>query len=547
MPSSTIKHVFVLMLENRSFDLMLGGLHPEKMTGSNTYQGAVYNQSTPAPVSMTTDPSHELTDVLMQLTNPALPDPPAVPPINAPLGPYPRQDFPNDFPNGTAFVANYVLNTDEDNPHPPTADHYGDIMKFFSSDQLPVTHTLAREFAYCDRWFSSIPGPTWPNRFFLHNASSNGMDCSPTMKQITTWQIPGHGFQAPKRSIFQHFDDAGLKYRIYNDCDATWNPLSSSFCASDFADDPSKGDGALGLGWIPQVGSLTGIGLDSWYGIKEYFPKDLNKPYEYQYTFIEPHYGNLRVDTYVGGSSQHPMDDVYGGEALLKFVYETIRNSPLWEDSLLFVIYDEHGGFYDSVPPPPAVMPADGSPVYGEKDSLSKYGFLFDNLGVRIPALLISPFIPKGTVDSTQYDHSSVIATLSKLFGTDQHSLQLTERDKHANNVLANLSLSTARTDCPTNLPDPVSGNASLAKRPTLTPEQLAAKEQELLPESGNLIGAMGILHKIHLELIGHDTKALTAIQSQFNAIKTRGDLKSYVQEVVEMIAAKKRGGGSEK
>src|SRR5712691_13058638 len=108
---------------------------------------------------------------------------------------------------------------------------------------------------------------------------------------------------------------------------------------------------------------------------------------------------------FVGGNSQQPKDDVTRGEALLKQVYETIRRSPHWESSVLIVIYDEHGGFYDHVPPPQTVAPGDAVTDSGNNTN----HFDFKQLGVRIPTVIISPLIPKGVIDTTIYDHTSVL------------------------------------------------------------------------------------------------------------------------------------------
>ncbi len=104
------------------------------------------------------------------------------------------------------------------------------------------------------------------------------------------------------------------------------------------------------------------------------------------------------------------MDDVYGGEHLLAAVCAAIQNSPYWDSSLLVVTYDEHGGFYDSVTPPPAVAPGD-DPTYGYNTN----GFDFTRLGVRVPAVIISPLVTGSSVDKTIYDHSSVPKLLEDL------------------------------------------------------------------------------------------------------------------------------------
>ena len=202
---------------------------------------------------------------------------------------------------------------------------------------------------------------------------------------------------------------AGLTWRIYNDdTDA-------------YSDDPQ--DGSV-FGAIPQVSALKGITLLDANSLT-HFAADLQSPYTCQYTFIEPNYGDI-TSSYRGGSSQHPMDDVHGGEGLIKAVYEAIRNSPVWDTSLLIITYDEHGGFYNSVAPPAATPPDDGSP-----STYNQWGFTFAQLGVRVPAVVVSPWIAAHTVDHTVYDHASVPATIERLFGLPP----LTARDAAANDV----------------------------------------------------------------------------------------------------------------
>jgi phospholipase C len=508
------------MLENRSFDNMLGLANvpgvPSPAGNTNTYQNVAYPVTKPAPTVLTTDPGHELPDALQQLANIA-PDS-----WSPPLGPYPRNRFPRDFANGTGFVDNYVNNTDEGNPAPPTSDHYGDTLKCFGAGTM--ISQLATEFTVCTNWFSSLPGPTWPNRFFAHFASSNGMDCSPTQAQIRGWATSG--FSAPHGSIFKALSDKGLSYRIYNDCEK----YGFNSC---FSDDPSKSGGAGGGGWVPQVASLQGIWPDSWYELKDYFASDLQNGYSYQYTFIEPHYGDLYSNTYQGGSSQHPMDDIYGGNALIKFVYETLRRSPVWNESLLIVTYDEHGGFYDSVPPPPGIPPGDGSPGYGQPNTLNTFGFQFDQLGVRVPAVLVSPWVPKNFVDTTVYDHGSIPATLEKLFGLQP----LTDRDRNANPVVHELILPEARQDCPLtlDLPEPLPQE----QKPATTAAERALLDQRPLPESGNLIGVMGILLKMHYELSLKNCITRFFIRLHFRRIKTHGDLRAYSMRIHKKRQAK--------
>src|SRR5262249_42533801 len=159
---------------------------------------------------------------------------------------------------------------------------------------------------------------------------------------------------------------------------------------------------------VASIHNISYLDVDS----LEDLVSDLQGDYPYQYTFIEPNYGDLTSGTYEGGSSQHPMDSVANGEQLIQTIYEAIRSSKVWDSSLLIIIYDEHGGFYDSFAPGAAVPPDDGSP-----GTYNQYGFNFAQLGVRVPAVVVSPWIAQGTVDHTTYDHSSVPATIESLFG----------------------------------------------------------------------------------------------------------------------------------
>lgn len=508
-PYSKITHVFVVMLENRSFENMFawswipGIWVPQEW---NYYQGQAYasdpNQG--APLRMSTDPGHEFLDVLQQLTGQV---------VYPSGGPYPAI-------KNNGFVANYATSTTEYPNKPPTSDHWGDVMLGFKTQQqLPVLYQLATQFAVCDQWFSSMPGPTWPNRFFVHGASSSGLDDSPTNTMIQIWETIS-GFEFPNGSIYDRMKTAGIPFWFYNDNDG-WGK-------SAYSDDPQ--DGKV-LGAVPQVAAIAGVSKVSQFSSLKNLQRDLQGPYPYPYTFIEPHYGNVNGD-YRGGSSQHPLDDVYGGEHLLAAVYSAIRNSPYWDTSLLIITYDEHGGFYDGFDPStyPCIPPGD-NPTYG----YNKHGFTFDRYGVRVPAVIVSPLIPKGTVDHTVYDHSSVPKTLEQLFGLQP----LTKRDAAANSVVPLLSLTTPRTDCPTNLLPPAP--LMKAARPPMTAEERAQWHAQPLPESGNLVGALWVLAKTDYELSAGTPEDVATIQSKVKAIQTRGQAEAYAQSVMEKVALARR------
>jgi phospholipase C len=489
-PVSPIRNVFVLMMENHSFDNMLAlsgipGILASTTSNFNSYNGANYYVQSNAPESMPTDPGHEFTDVVEQLGGSGA--------VYSPGGQYPPID-------NSGFAANYATTKTEGSP-PPSAD-IGDIMMCFdTASQLPGMYQLATEFVVCDQWFSSLPGPTWPNRFFLHGASSNGLDHSPSTADMTEWETVD-GFKYPNGSIFDAMTTNDITWRLYHD---TSGPIEGS---------------------ISQVSSLHNIQMWNIHEIAT-FEKDVqSSSYPYQYTFIEPNYGDVVNGSYEGGSSQHPMDGVSNGEALIAKIYGSIRNSPLWDSSLLIIIYDEHGGFYDHYAPGPAQPPNDG----GDSSKYNEYGFTFAQYGVRVPALAISPLLAKN-VDHTIYDHSSVLKTLEWLFGLPS----LTQRDASAQVVQGVTSMSVPRTDCPTELKVP----APKPRRSNLTAEQRAALELEAIPDRSSLVGFLGVLLKTDTELATTPEERAAAI-ARFESLRTRGDARPYIREVMAKVRAQK-------
>ena len=148
-----ITHVFVVMLENHSFDNIfafsgINGINAATTSDSNSYNEVTYDVQQSAPLSMPTDPGHEFLDVLEQLAFPVTTYPSG--------GPYPPI-------NNSGFAANYATSTTEGPPAPPPAQDIGDVMACFATPtQLPVMQQFAQTFAICDQWYSSLPGPTWP-------------------------------------------------------------------------------------------------------------------------------------------------------------------------------------------------------------------------------------------------------------------------------------------------------------------------------------------------------------------------------------------------
>ena len=284
-----------------------------------------------------------------------------------------------------------------------------DIMGVFPPAALPVLSGLAAGFAVCDHWYSSVPTETFPNRAFACAATSQGH-----MNDATA------SFTVP--TIFGLMTAHSLSWKIYG---YNEEPLTRK----NFPDTLSAPDSCFGLFTDFQSDAAAGT-----------LP---------QYSFLEPSWGST-------GNSQHPNYDVSLGEQLILDVYNAVRNGPGWNQTLLFITYDEHGGLYDHVPPPSGATPPDSTP--------GEFGFDFTRFGVRVPAVLVSPLIPAGTVfrvpaGSTPLDHTSVLKTIQTRWGLPA----LTARDAAAPDVGDVLSLPAPRT---TDLPADLAALSSTGANP---------------------------------------------------------------------------------
>jgi phospholipase C len=490
---SAIEHVFVLMLENRSFDHMLGfsGItgtdaetgRPTRINGlageSNSFRGVSYEVSQPAADRMPLDPGHEFPDVVEQLCGEAVTFVPhhAYPPID-----------------NSGFAANFGELSLKNAKMQPTPSP-GQIMQCFDPGQLPVLTTLAMEFAVCDSWFCSMPGPTWPNRFFALGGSSAGLDHSPTGAETGIWQTI-RGFTFQNGSIF----DQPIRWRIYSG-----HPL------------------------ITFAHALRGIHITS---IRDYssFVTDIaDTAYDTQFTWIEPDFGHVLSD-FVGGNSEHPLDGVMGGEALIKRTYEALRRSPLWASSMLIVTWDEHGGFYDHVPPPAAIPPGD-TPQFR---SANQEGFDFDRYGPRVPAIVVSPFIPRNVIDHRLYDHASIPATLKSLFNLKS----MTARDAQANNLLTLATLTEPRVDAPEGVPDAEGTSRDLALSALDIELPPATRGDELIEqEQSNLPGFLYLAARAHFQISPWAQSVSTLLRRR--QIRTRNDARDYLEEVRQALSAR--------
>jgi phospholipase C len=303
-------------------------------------------------------------------------------------------------------------------------------MRSFSPEQVPVFSTLARQFAISDQWFCSAPTETFPNRMFVAAATSRGLlydapifDPSflPTLLTLPT--------------VFNLLEQSGRSWKSYFH-DTAFNWL------------------------LFKDGGFLSPYIDSY---ELHFQSDLDNGNLPDYAFIEPAYSLLPND-------EHPPHDVTAGEALIANVYNSIRQSDYWENTLFVITYDEHGGCYDHVTPPLAPSP-DGVASRPDPSHPGDPTFYFDRYGLRVPTLFISPYIEAGTVvrtnpdwdfptdtlpDPLPFDHTTIIKTLTNLFdlrfSTPPYNNYLTDRDKAAPDLGDYLNL----MDSPSNNPTPL-------------------------------------------------------------------------------------------
>jgi phospholipase C len=397
---SEIQHIVLLMLENRSFDHMLGLLYSAEgnvSPGGQPFEGLTGSESNPDSTGKAVKAFPIPAATALTYFMPGADPGEGYTATNAQL-------FGSEHPSTTAatnqgFVTNFeaTLAWESRTPgwKPLAGTQATDIMGMYTPALLPVLSGLARGFAVCDQWYASAPTETLPNRAFVAAATSQGH-----MDDKTT------SFTAP--TIFGLLTQHSLTWRIHG-YDST--PLTR-LTFSDTASAP-----AANFGLFADFRSAAAAGT---------LPA---------YTFLEP-------DFSAKGNSQHPNYDVAAGEQLIHDVYYALRGGPAWNQTLLIVTYDEHGGCYDHVPPPATAVAPDAS--------VGEFGFDFKRFGPRVPTLLISPLIAPGTVfrapaRGAPFDHTSILRTIEKRWSLPA----LTARDAAAPDVAAVLTLATARTDDP--------------------------------------------------------------------------------------------------
>ena len=333
-----------------------------------------------------------------------------------------------------------------------------ETMGFYTQDDLPFYYDLAQKFALGDRYFSSVLGPTFPNRSYLMAATSFG--------HLTTSDTfpPAGGYKPITGTIFDLLDNGAVTWADY------------------FQDAPQGGSfrpfGTTGVD--PHFLPLTVL-LQQAAGVAGAGPLP-------QVSFVDPNFG---LTGPASENDEHPPTDIQRGQAYVSTVINAVRNGPYWNDSIIFITYDEHGGFYDHVQPPRArqgaartpdgISPGQCADLSNPPASLQPGGGAecatnllsktdtsvldaellcpaltqnptgpypaecasFNQLGFRVPLLVVSPFAKPHYVSHTDGDHTSLLAFIEKRFlssaaqgtGEDSTRPHLTQRDLHAHTL----------------------------------------------------------------------------------------------------------------
>jgi len=402
------KHVVVLMMENRSFDHILGWLRTNNtnidgLTGKESNPYSTKDPNSKRVVVNTNgydiskfDPGHSFGATSEEVYGVT-----TVPPSG------------KGVPQMNGFVQNaYKSHSDPSN-----------VMSMFTSATAPVINSLGVNFAIFDKWFCSIPGPTDPNRAFFMSGTANGMVDN---FNGTLWS---------QQSYFDWLGKRGITWNAYYQEDP-WAVM--------YFQDMHKAPNSQNVHQLTQ------------------FFTDVKSGKLAQYTLLQPQSATHKtLPTW-----QHPDAPVSEGERLYKQIYEALRASSFWNDLVFIITYDEHGGFFDHVAPPQTGVPAPDGVVGHNGFKYDRLGVRIPTVAISplIPAgtVVHQPPQAQSPFPTSQYESTSIMSTANLIFGIKDH---ISARAQWSGTFEHIFSLSTPRTDCPTVLPEVPPAPAHLLER----------------------------------------------------------------------------------
>ncbi len=297
-------------------------------------------------------------------------------------------------------------------------------MSYYDERDIPFYYDLASTFAIGDRYFSSVIGPTWPNRDFMYAASSYGVTTNknpycnkPGVGSSITCQQPE--FFDRDTVIFDELTRRSIPWKIFVD-GALPAPRLGALLS------PRQLGGRWGLSSISHISTVNKLVdiLEGYSG--EALPS---------VSFID-----ANVLENAAGNDEHPPSDIQSGQDFVARITAALMRSPYWENTALFITYDEHGGIYDHVAPPPACTPDPSNP-YPDLETDEDQEFAaehpdlntgFDRYGVRVPVIVVSPYAKRSFVSHKVYDHTSILRFIETKYGLPA----LTNRDANADPML---------------------------------------------------------------------------------------------------------------
>ena len=371
-----IDHIVVLMLENRSFDHMLGYLSLEggrddidglREEFANDYDGRGYPVRHLETTAIADDPDHSASSVDLQ------------------IGDGEMNGFVTSF--AKTLARRGLADADP-----------GRVMGYYNAADVPVYDHLAREFAVCDRWFSSVPGATWPNRLYALSGRAAGS------RDDLPHNLPPM-YNQP--SFVRHLDAHGVTWRWYSFEVGTLRLADARYALGHH--DNFAFFSRENLNWK----AALELRVDTFAAS---FLEDAARGTLPSVSWIDPNFSNFNPVGFQPNDDHAPAD-IKDGQELVLAVYHALAAGPQWEKTMLVIFYDEHGGFYDHVPPPAAA------------DDNQR---MFGRYGVRVPALIVSPWTEAGSVSTTVFDHTTVLKTILLRFAPDALS-----RPRHHRGLLA--------------------------------------------------------------------------------------------------------------